>query len=102
MEGASDLCVVFLSNTDEKHHVSTNVFLVRTELKPINEYLYHCILQRTGHVVGLTGEHMPRKMLTAWVTHARKWGGKELNFERTRKKALINKNIPTYFSTWSD
>ena len=78
-----------------KHRITTDELLERLELKHIDSYVTKRQLQWAGHVMRMSFERLPRKIMTAWTPSKRPVGCPSFTYGRGLHKALRKFNIPS-------
>ena len=81
------MCRVTRKHTWE-HHITSVELMQRLGLDGIDFYVARRQMRWLGHVRRMPMERLPRRMLSAWVPHARPVGAPRLTFGRSVAKAM--------------
>jgi hypothetical protein len=81
------MCRVTRKHTWE-HHITSVELMQRLGLDSIDFYVARRQMRWLGHVRRMPMERLPRRMLSAWVPHARPVGAPRLTFGRSVAKAM--------------
>jgi len=81
------MCRVSRKHTWERH-IATEDLMKQLGLDGIDYYLPRRQLGWLGHVARMPPARLPRKMLSAWVPHARPVGAPRMTYGRSIAKAL--------------
>ena len=71
-----------------KHRISTECLLERLNLKSIDCYVTRRQLAWAGHVVRMSFDRLPRKMMSCWVVSKRPKGAPKFTYGRGLMKAI--------------
>ena len=85
-------CLRAMSRVSRKHawehHISSMQLMQELGLDAIDFYVARRQLRWLGHVSRMGWERLPRRMLSAWVPHARPRGAPRLTYGRSVAKAM--------------